>query len=157
MSNNYKKVNVYINYNENSISKIDIIKSEFGLDDVVYGVFREMDIKFKDDDELYYGIKSIDDKKGIGVIGYGDESVLFVIKENSKWYDKVDEFNLDSIDKEVDFSNGKYDEEDWDNWVEFIEDGIVCGFDNGRVDVIELKEGYTIDADSIEVVSELNG
>ena len=40
---------------------------------------------------------------------------------------------------------------------EDIEDGIVCGFDNGRVDVIELKEGYTIDADSIEVVSELNG
>ncbi len=40
---------------------------------------------------------------------------------------------------------------------EDIEDGIVCGFDNGRVDVIELKDGYTIDADSIEVVSELNG
>jgi len=83
-----------------------------------------MDIKFKDDDELYYGIKSIDDKKGIGVIGYGDESVLFVIKENSKWYDKVDEFNLDSIDKEVDFSNGKYDEEDWDEWVELVE--VLC-------------------------------
>ena len=40
---------------------------------------------------------------------------------------------------------------------EDIEDGIVCGFDNGRVDVIELKDGYTIDADNIEVVSELNG
>jgi hypothetical protein len=40
---------------------------------------------------------------------------------------------------------------------EDIEDGIVVGFDNGRVDVIELKDGYTIDADSIEVVSELNG
>ena len=125
MSNNYKVVNVYINYNENSISKIDIIKSEFGLDDVVYGVFMDLDLKeFKDDDELYYGIYSIDEKKDIGVIGYGDESVLFVIKENSKWYDKVDEFNLDSNEKEVDFSNGKYDEEDWDNWVELIED--VC-------------------------------
>ena len=43
---------------------------------------------------------------------------------------------------------------------EDIEDGIVVGFDNGRVDVIELKDGYTIDADNIEVVSvqfELNG
>ena len=40
---------------------------------------------------------------------------------------------------------------------EDIEDGVVCGFDDGRVDVIELKDGYTIDADSIEVVSELNG
>jgi len=124
MSNNYKVVNVYINYNENSISKIDIIKSEFGVDDVVKGVFREMDIKFKDDDELYYGIKSIDDKKGIGVIGYGDESVLFVIKDSSKWYNKVDEFNLDSIEKEVDFSNGDYNEEDWDNWVELVE--VLC-------------------------------
>ena len=90
MSNNYKVVEVYLSYGENSISKIDIIKSEFGLDDVVYGVFREMDIKFKDDDELYYGIKSIDDKKGIGVIGYGDESVLFVFKDSSKWYNKVE-------------------------------------------------------------------
>ena len=122
MSNNYKVVEVYLSYGENSISKIDIIKSEFGLDDVVYGVFMDLDLKeFKDDDELYYGIKSIDDKKGIGVIGYGDESVLFVIKDSSKWYDKVDEFNLDSIEKEVDFSNGDYDEEDWDNWVELIE------------------------------------
>jgi len=125
MSNNYKVVEVYLSYGENSISKIDIIKSEFGLDDVVYGVFMDLDLKeFKDDDELYYGIKSIDDKKGIGVIGYGDESVLFVIKENSKWYDKVDEFNLDSIEKEVDFSNGKYDEEDWDEWVELVE--VLC-------------------------------
>ena len=125
MSNNYKVVEVYLSYGENSISKIDIIKSEFGLDDVVYGVFMDLDLKeFKDDDDLYYGIKSIDDKKGIGVIGYGDESVLFVIKENSKWYDKVDEFNLDSKEKEVDFSNGKYDEEDWDNWVELVE--VLC-------------------------------
>ena len=125
MSNNYKVVEVYLSYGENSISKIDNIKSEFGLDDVVYGVFMDLDLKeFKDDDELYYGIKSIDDKKGIGVIGYGDESVLFVIKENSKWYDKVDEFNLDSNEKEVDFSNGKYDEEDWENWVELVE--VLC-------------------------------
>ena len=40
---------------------------------------------------------------------------------------------------------------------EDIEDGIVCGFDNGRVDVIELKDGYTIDSNEVEVVSELNG
>jgi len=40
---------------------------------------------------------------------------------------------------------------------EDIEDGIVVGFDDDRVDVIELGDGYTIDADNIEVVSELNG
>ena len=122
MSNNYKVVNVYINYNENSISKIDIIKSEFGVDDVVKGVFRELDIKeFKDDDDLYYGIYSIDEKKDIGVIGYGEEEILLVIGDKSKWYDKVDEFNLDSIEKEVDFSNGDYNEENYDEWVEFVE------------------------------------
>ncbi len=127
MSNNYKVVNVCINYNENSISKIDIIKSEFGVDDVVKGVF--MDIKFKNgegewDDMLYYGIKKIDEKNDIGVIGYGEEEILLVIGDKSKWYNKVDEFNLDSIEKEVDFSNGDYNEEDWDNWVELVE--VLC-------------------------------
>ena len=124
MSNNYKVVEVYLSYGENSISKIDIIKSEFGVDDVVKGVF--MDIKIKDgegewDDMLYYGIKKIDEKNDIGVIGYGEEEILLVIGDKSKWYDKVDEFNLDSIEKEVDFSNGKYNEENYDEWVEFVE------------------------------------
>ena len=38
---------------------------------------------------------------------------------------------------------------------EDIEDGIVIGFDDDRVDVIELGDGYTIDADNIEVVSDI--
>ena len=123
MNNNYKVVEVYLSYGENSISKIDIIKSEFGVDDVVKGVFMDLDIKeFKDDDDLYYGIKKIDEKKDIGVIGYGEESILLVIGEKNELYNKVDEFNVSSdIEKEVDFSNGKYDEEDWENWVELIE------------------------------------
>ena len=125
MSNNYKIVNVYIGYSENSISKIDIIKSEFGIDDVVKGVFNKIKIKNGEgewDDMLYYGIKKIDEKNDIGVIGYGEEEIILVIGDKSKWYNKVDEFNLDSKEKEVDFSNGKYDEEDWDNWVEFVEE-----------------------------------
>ena len=122
MNSNYKVVEVYLSYGENSISKIDIIKSEFGVDDVVKGVFRDLDIKeFKDDDDLYYGIYSIDEKKDIGVIGYGDESIILVLGEKNDWYNKVDEFNLDSIEKEVDFSNGDYNEESYDEWVEFIE------------------------------------
>ncbi len=126
MSNNYKVVEVYLSYGENSISKIDNIKNEFGVDDVVYGVFMDLDIKeFKDDDDLYYGIYSIDEKKDIGVIGYGDESIILVLGEKNDWYNKVDEFNVSSdIEKEVDFSNGKYDEEDWENWVELIE--VLC-------------------------------
>ena len=124
MNSNYKVVEVYLSYGENSISKIDIIKSEFGVDDVVKGVF--MDIKFKNgegewDDMLYYGIKKIDEENNIGVIGYGEEEIILVIGDKNKWYDKVDEFNLDSIEKEVDFSNGKYNEENYDEWVEFVE------------------------------------
>ena len=124
MSNNYKVVEVYLSYGENSISKIDIIKSEFGVDDVVKGVF--MDVKIKDgdgewDDMLYYGIKKIDEKKDIGVIGYGEESILLVIGEKNELYNKVDEFNLDSKEKEVDFSNGDYNEENYNEWVEFVE------------------------------------
>ena len=124
MNSNYKVVEVYLSYGENSISKIDIIKSEFGVDDVVKGVF--MDVKIKDgdgewDDMLYYGIKKIDEKNDIGVIGYGEEEILLVIGDKSKWYNKVDEFNLDSIEKEVDFSNGDYNEENYDEWVEFVE------------------------------------
>ena len=125
MSNNYKIVNVYIGYSENSISKIYIIKSEFGIDDVVKGVFNKIKIKNGEgewDDMLYYGIKKIDEENNIGVIGYGEEEIILVIGDKSKWYDKVDEFNISSdIEKEIDFSNGKYDEEDWDNWVEFVE------------------------------------
>ena len=125
MSNNYKVVNVYVGYSENSINKIDIIKSEFGVDDVVKGVFNKIKIKDGEgewDDMLYYGIKKIDEKNDIGVIGYGEEEVILVIGDKNKWYNKVDEFNLDSIEKEVDFSNGDYNEEDWDDWVEFVEE-----------------------------------
>tara|TARA_R110002012_G_C11252396_1_gene566912 strand:- start:40 stop:501 length:462 start_codon:yes stop_codon:yes gene_type:complete len=136
MSNNYKIVNVYVGYSENSISKIDIIKSEFGIDDVIKGVFNKIKIKDGEgewDDMLYYGIKKIDEENNIGVIGYGEEEIILVIGDKSKWYNKVDEFNLDSKEKEVDFSNGKYDEEDWDDWVEFVE---------GLVDSIEWDKEY---------------
>lgn len=140
MSNNYKIVNVYVGYSENSISKIDIIKSEFGIDDVIKGVFNEIKIKDGEgewDDMLYYGIKKIDKENNIGVIGYGEEEIILVIGDKSKWYNKVDEFNLDSKEKEVDFSNGKYDEEDWDNWVEFVE---------GLVDSIEWDKELIVDS-----------
>ena len=113
MSNNYKIVKVDISCEENGINNIDIIKSEFGIDDVVKGVF-----KYKD--ELYYKIKSIDEKNDIGVLRYKDESIILVIGDKNEWYNKVEQFNLDSIEKEVDFSNGDYNEEDWDDWVEFV-------------------------------------
>ena len=125
MSNNYKVVNVYVGCGENSINKIDIIKSEFGVDDVVKGVFNNIKIKDGEgewNDMLYYGIKKIDEKNDIGVVGYGEEEVILVIGDKNKWYNKVEQFNLDSIEKEVDFSNGKYNEEDWAGWVELVEE-----------------------------------
>jgi len=122
MNSNYKVIEIYVE--ENIISKIDIIKSEWGVDDVVKGVFMDIDIKGGEgewNDMLYYGIKKIDEKEDIGVIGYGEESVLFVIGDKNKWYNKVDEFNLDSKEKEVNFSNGLYNEENYNEWVEFVE------------------------------------
>ena len=113
MSNSYKIVKVEYSLEEYGINNIDIVKSEFGVDDVVKGVF-----KYKD--ELYYEIKIIDEENDIGVLSYEDESILLVIGDKSEWYNKVEQFNLDSIEKEVDFSNGDYNEEDWDDWVEFV-------------------------------------
>ena len=113
MSNSYKIVKVEYSLEEYSINNIDVIKNEFGVDDVVKGEF-----KYKD--ELYYKIKSIDEKNDIGVLSYEDESILLVIGDKNEWYNKVEQFNLDSIEKEVDFSNGDYNEEDWDDWVEFV-------------------------------------
>ena len=113
MSNNYKIVKVDISCEEYGINNIDVIKNEFGVDDVVKGVF-----KYKD--ELYYKIKSIDEKNDIGVLSYEDESILLVIGDKNEWYNKVEQFNLDSIEKEVDFSNGDYNGEDWDDWVELV-------------------------------------
>jgi len=113
MSNSYKIVKVEYSLEEYGINNIDIVKSEFGVDDVVKGVF-----KYKD--ELYYEVKIIDEENDIGVLSYEDESILLVIGDKSEWYNKVEQFNLDSIEKEVDFSNGDYNEEDWDDWVEFV-------------------------------------
>jgi len=113
MSNSYKIVKVDYSLEEYGINNIDVVNSEFGVDDVVKGVF-----KYKD--ELYYEVKIIDEENDIGVLSYEDESILLVIGDKSEWYNKVEQFNLDSIEKEVDFSNGDYNEEDWDDWVEFV-------------------------------------
>ena len=34
----------------------------------------------------------------------------------------AEEFNLKTEEESVDFSNGKYDEKDWDDWVNLIEE-----------------------------------
>ena len=37
-----------------------------------------------------------------------------------------------------------------------FDEGIIVGFDDGAVDVIELGDGWTIDVEDLEAVSEIN-
>jgi hypothetical protein len=38
-----------------------------------------------------------------------------------------------------------------------FDEGVVTGFDNGRVDIVELKDGWTLDNKSLEVIGEIGG
>ena len=76
--------------------------------------------EFSDDGEEMYEVCGV--CEGVGFISYGEEDMLLVIEEGNKWYSKVDELNLDSVKKEVDFSNGKYDGSLWEEWVELVEE-----------------------------------
>ena len=126
---NIKVVDVYTSYAENSISWIKEDKFEGDFKSVVDDVFKKYVVdkmrkdeweEFSDDGEEFYEVCGI--IEGVGFISYGEEDLLLVIEEGNKWYDKVDELNLDSIEKSVDFSNGKYDEEVWDDWVNLLEE-----------------------------------
>ena len=128
---NIKIVDVYTGYAENSISwiKEDKFEGEFGFIEIVNDVFKKYVVdkmredeweEFSDDGEEFYEVCGI--IEGVGFISYGEEDLLLVIEEGNEWYSKVDELNLDSVEKEVDFSNGNYGEEVWDSWVELIEE-----------------------------------
>ena len=126
---NIKVVDVYTSYAENSISWIKEDKFDGEFKSIVDDVFKKYVVEkmrkdeweeFSDDGEEMYEVLGI--IEGVGFISYGEEDMLLVIEEGNKWYSKVDKLNLDSIEKEVDFSNGKYDEEVWDSWVELIEE-----------------------------------
>jgi len=128
---NIKIVDVYTGYAENSISwiKEDKFEGEFGFIEIVNDVFKKYVVdkmredeweEFSDDGEEFYEVCGI--IEGVGFISYGEEDLLLVIEEGSKWYSKVDELNLDSVKKSIDFSNGKYDGSLWEEWVELIEE-----------------------------------
>jgi len=125
---NIKVVDVYTSYAENSISWIKEDRFDGDFKSVVDDVFKKYVVEkmrkdeweeFSDDGEEFYEVCGIID--GVGFISYGEEDLLLVIEEGNKWYDKVEEFNLKTEEESVDFSNGKYDEEDWDDWVNLIE------------------------------------
>jgi len=125
---NIKVVDVYTGYSENSISWIKEDRFEGEFKSIVDDVFKKYVVEkmrkdeweeFSDDGEEFYEVCGIID--GVGFISYGEEDLLLVIEEGNKWYDKVEEFNLKTEEESVDFSNGDYDEEDWDDWVNLIE------------------------------------
>ena len=126
---NIKIVDVYTGYSENSISWIKEDKFGGEIKSIVDDVFKKYVVdkmrkddweEFSDDGEEMYEVCGIID--GVGFISYGEEDMLLVIEEGNKWYSKVDELNLDSVKKEIDFSNGKYDGSLWEEWVELIEE-----------------------------------
>jgi hypothetical protein len=126
---NIKVVDVYTSYAENSISWIKEDRFDGDFKSIVDDVFKKYVVEkmrkdeweeFSDDGEEFYEVCGIID--GVGFISYGEEDLLLVIEEGNKWYDKVEEFNLKTEEESVDFSNGKYDEEDWDDWVNLIEE-----------------------------------
>ena len=147
---NIKIVDVYTGYAENSISwiKEDKFEGEFGFIEIVNDVFKKYVVdkmredeweEFSDDGEEFYEVCGIID--GVGFISYGEEDLLLVIEEGSKWYSKVDELNLDSVKKSVDFSNGKYDGSLWEEWVELIEESFEKLIDQNR----ELAYNYSME------------
>ena len=126
---NIKVVDVYTGYSENSISWIKEDRFEGEFKSIVDDVFKKYVVEkmrkdeweeFSDDGEEFYEVCGIID--GVGFIGYGEEDLLLVIEEGNKWYDLVDELNLDSVKKSVDFSNGDYDEVIWESWVDLLEE-----------------------------------
>ena len=38
-----------------------------------------------------------------------------------------------------------------------FDEGVVVGFDNGRVDIVELKDGWTLDSKDLEAIGEIGG
>ncbi len=126
---NIKVVDVYTSYAENSISWIKEDRFDGDFKSIVDDVFKKYVVEkmrkdeweeFSDDGEEFYEVCGIID--GVGFISYGEEDLLLVIEEGNKWYDLVDELNLDSIEKSVDFSNGDYDEVIWESWVDLLEE-----------------------------------
>ena len=151
---NIKVVDVYTSYAENSISWIKEDKFDGDFKSIVDDVFKKYVVdkmrkdeweEFSDDGEEFYEVCGI--IEGIGFISYGEEDLLLVIEEGNKWYDLVDELNLDSVKKSVDFSNGDYDEVIWESWVDLLEESFEKLLDQNRelaynysmVDVIERE------------------
>ena len=90
----------------------------------------------------------------IGIWGLGDSEEVYEVIVGDSIDDEMYKMKDDIKDKDGrEISIGKFVEIKNND----ISDGIVVGVDEDEIDVLEVKDGYSINIEDVEVVGELNG
>ena len=90
----------------------------------------------------------------IGIWGLGDSEEVYEVIVGDSIDDEMYKMKDDIKDKDGrEISIGKFVEIKNND----ISDGIVIGFDEDDIDVLEIGDGYSINKEDVEVVGELNG
>ena len=90
----------------------------------------------------------------IGIWGLGDSEEVYEVIVGDSIDDEMYKIKDDIKDKDGrEISIGKFVEIKNND----ISDGIVIGFDDDDIDVLEIGDGYSINKEDVEVVGELNG
>ena len=90
----------------------------------------------------------------IGIWGLGDSEEVYEVIVGDSIDDEMYKMKDDIKDKDGrEISIGKFVEIKNND----ISDGIVIGFDDDDIDVLEIGDGYSINIEDVEVVGELNG
>ena len=90
----------------------------------------------------------------IGIWGLGDSEEVYEVIVGDSIDDEMYKMKDDIKDKDGrEISIGKFVEIKNND----ISDGIVVGVDEDDIDVLEVKDGYSINIEDVEVVGELNG
>ena len=116
---NYKIVNVYSGYGEMCINGVSNEKGE-SLQDVCIDLLKEKKKMFEED--MSYFEEFVNDwgvKGKLGSVGDGEEGFDLIVEEGSDWYDKVDGYD-------------DWSEEEWNEWIDFNNEGIEFD-DEGKI------------------------
>ena len=90
----------------------------------------------------------------IGIWGIGESDEVYEVIVGDSIDDEMYKMKDDITDKDGrEISIGKFVEIKNND----ISDGIVIGFDDDDIDVLEIGDGYSINKEDVEVVGELNG
>ena len=90
----------------------------------------------------------------IGIWGIGESDEVYEVIVGDSIDDEMYKIKDDIKDKDGrEISIGKFVEIKNND----ISDGIVIGFDEDDIDVLEIGDGYSINKEDVEVVGELNG